>query len=151
MICRLQPIQAWGAGREGGGQHHHHHGQAGDQGARRNKVRICDLSDHGGSRDGGDGEVRGLFVYFRSFRQQFLQKIVYLSGILTCIIGVEGEYADHLTTTTVHGCINYNILWPSGVWSHKENFWRKITGTLIGWSKFSNQSERHSLITGFMG
>ena len=46
------------------------------------------------------GQPRPLLVYFRSFQQQFYRKIVDLSGIRTRIVGVEGEHADHLTTTT---------------------------------------------------
>ena len=46
------------------------------------------------------GQPRPLFVYFRSFQQQFYRKIVDHSGIRTRIVGVEGEHADHLTTTT---------------------------------------------------
>ena len=46
------------------------------------------------------GQPRPLFVYFRSFQEQFYRKIVDLSGIWTRIVGVEGEHADHLTTTT---------------------------------------------------
>ena len=48
------------------------------------------------------GQPRPLFVYFRAFQQQFYRKIVDLSGIRTRIVGVEGEHADHLTTTTAH-------------------------------------------------
>ena len=39
-------------------------------------------------------------VYFRSFQTQYCRKIVGFSGIRTWIVGVEGEYANHLTTTT---------------------------------------------------
>ena len=46
------------------------------------------------------GQPRPLFVYFRSFQKQFYRKIVDLSGIRTRIVRVEGEHADHLTTTT---------------------------------------------------
>ena len=42
----------------------------------------------------------GLFIYFRYFRQQF--SIVEFIMISTWIVGVEGEHADHLTTTTAH-------------------------------------------------
>ena len=41
-----------------------------------------------------------LFVYFGSFQAQILQKTVSISGIRTRIAGVEGEHADHLTTST---------------------------------------------------
>ena len=41
------------------------------------------------------------FCYFRSFQTQILQKkIVGISGIRTRIVRVEGEHADHLSTTT---------------------------------------------------
>ena len=46
------------------------------------------------------GQPLSLFVYFCSFQQQFLQKITDYSGNQTQIIGVEGEQADHCTTTT---------------------------------------------------
>ena len=47
------------------------------------------------------GAIFGLFVYFRSFQTQILQKkTVGFSGIRTQIVGVESEHADHLTTTT---------------------------------------------------
>ena len=49
------------------------------------------------------GQPRNLFVYFRSFQTQILQKkTVSFSGIQTRIVRVEGEHADHLTTTTAH-------------------------------------------------
>ena len=41
------------------------------------------------------GQPRPLFVYFRSFQQQFYRKIVDFSGNRTRIVGVEGEHADH--------------------------------------------------------
>ena len=41
------------------------------------------------------------FFNFRSFQTQILQKqTVCCSGIRTRIVGLEGEHADHLTTTT---------------------------------------------------
>ena len=40
------------------------------------------------------GQPRRLFVYFRSFQQQFYSKIVDLSGKRTRIVGVEGEHTD---------------------------------------------------------
>ena len=47
------------------------------------------------------GQLRPLFVYFRSFQtQMFTEKMVGFSGIRTRIVGVEGEHAYHLTTTT---------------------------------------------------
>ena len=47
------------------------------------------------------GLPRPLFVYFCSFQTQILEKkTVDVSGIRTWIVGVEGEQADHLTTTT---------------------------------------------------
>ena len=44
------------------------------------------------------GQPWPLFVYFRSFTE----KTVGVSRTLTLNVGVEGEYADHLTTTTAH-------------------------------------------------
>ena len=47
------------------------------------------------------GQPRPVFVYFRSFQTKILQKkALGFSGIRTRIVGVEGEHADHLTTTT---------------------------------------------------
>ena len=43
---------------------------------------------------------RPLFVYFRSFQTNILQKIRSLGRIRTRIIEVEGDHPDHLTTTT---------------------------------------------------
>ena len=39
------------------------------------------------------------FAYFRSFQIHVYISIVDVSGIRTQIVGVEGEHADHLTTT----------------------------------------------------
>ena len=39
-----------------------------------------------------------LFLFFSS--TNFTEKTVCFSGIQTQIVGVEGEHADHLTTTT---------------------------------------------------
>ena len=39
------------------------------------------------------------FPYFRSFQIHVYISIVDVSGIRTQIVGVEGEHADHLTTT----------------------------------------------------
>ena len=44
-----------------------------------------------------------ILVNFSSFQKQILQKTVGFSGIQTQIVGVEGEHADHLTTTTAPG------------------------------------------------
>ena len=46
------------------------------------------------------GHPRPLFVYFRSFQTIYRIKTVDFSGIRTRIVGVEGEHADHLNTTT---------------------------------------------------
>ena len=40
-----------------------------------------------------------LFEYYHSFQIQFYRKIEDFSEIRTRIVGVEGERADHLTTT----------------------------------------------------
>ena len=46
------------------------------------------------------GRTRPLFVYFRSFQTQLLQKKKLAFGrIRTRIVVVEGKQADHLTTT----------------------------------------------------
>ena len=51
------------------------------------------------------GQLRPLFVYFRFIQTQILQKkTVGVSKIRTRIVGVEGEHADHLTTTTAPIC-----------------------------------------------
>ena len=46
------------------------------------------------------GQSRPLFVDFRFFYKQFLQKNVGFRGVQTWIVLVEGEHADHFTTTT---------------------------------------------------
>ena len=43
---------------------------------------------------------RHLFVYICSFQQKNYGQIVDFSGIPSWIVGIEGEHADHLTTTT---------------------------------------------------
>ena len=52
-------------------------------------------------------QSRPLFVNFCSFQHQFHIKIVDYRGIQTRIVGVEGEFADHLTTNTAQ--INLNV------------------------------------------
>ena len=47
-----------------------------------------------------NGPTPASFVYFRSFQIQFYRTTVDFSGIQTQIFRVEGEHADHLTTTT---------------------------------------------------
>ena len=37
------------------------------------------------------------------FKHKFNRKIVGFMGIWTFIVGLEGEHADHMTTTTAHG------------------------------------------------
>ena len=46
------------------------------------------------------GQPRPFFCLFSLFQKQILQKAVCFSGIRTRIVGIEGEHADHLTTTT---------------------------------------------------
>ena len=41
---------------------------------------------------------RLLLVYFHSFQVIFIEKILDFSAIRTRVVGIEGEYADHLTT-----------------------------------------------------
>ena len=48
------------------------------------------------------GHLRPLFVYVSSFQAFYTIKIFNLSVIRTQIVGVEAEYADHLTTTMAH-------------------------------------------------
>ena len=56
-------------------------------------------------------QPRPLFVYFRSFQTQILQeKTVSVSRIRTWIVGVDGEHADHLTTTTAILLTTYSVL-----------------------------------------
>ena len=43
-------------------------------------------------------QPRSLLFIFVLFKQKFYSKK--FSGITTLIVGVEGEYADHLTSTT---------------------------------------------------
>ena len=46
------------------------------------------------------GQPRPLFVYFKYFKTQILQKKTEgFSRIRTRIVRVEGDHADHLTTT----------------------------------------------------
>ena len=40
------------------------------------------------------------FIYFRSFQTQILMKKLNTNGIRTRVVGMEGEHADHLITTT---------------------------------------------------
>ena len=49
----------------------------------------------------------GLFVYFCSYQQQFYCKILDYSENRTRIVGVEGKYANHLTTTTTPQAVNF--------------------------------------------
>ena len=46
------------------------------------------------------GQPGFLFVYFRSFQQQFYVEIVDFIGIWTRIVIIEGKLVDHWTTTT---------------------------------------------------
>ena len=56
-------------------------------------------------------QPRPRFVYFRSFQTQILQeKTVSVSRIRTWIVGVDGEHADHLTTTTAILLTTYSVL-----------------------------------------
>ena len=52
-----------------------------------------------------NGPTPASFCLFSFFSITILQKIVDLSGIWTRIVGVEGEHADHLTTTTDRGLV----------------------------------------------
>ena len=58
------------------------------------------------------GQPRPLFVYFRSFQTQILQKkTVGVSGIRTRIVWVAGKHADHLTTTPAHFSVKKIFPW----------------------------------------
>ena len=47
--------------------------------------------------------IPGLFfVYVHSFQTKYSRKTAGFSWIRTQIVGIEGEHADHLTTTTAH-------------------------------------------------
>ena len=46
------------------------------------------------------GQSRPFLFIFVLFKHKFYRKTVDVSGIRTLIIGVEGEHADHLITTT---------------------------------------------------
>ena len=78
--------------------------------------------------------IHGLFlIIFCSFQTIDRIKTVDFSGIRTRIVGVEGEHADHLTTTAL----------PRTVWLHFKNriFYKNlildslITFHMIGFSK----------------
>ena len=59
------------------------------------------------------GHARPILVYLCSFQTQILQKnTVGFGGIQIRIIGVEGEHADHLTTTKarMHFCYPFHSL-----------------------------------------
>ena len=55
-------------------------------------------------------------VYFLSFQSQILQKTVGISEIRTQIVRVEGEHADHLTTTTAQSKNTYMLRLQSVTW-----------------------------------
>ena len=50
-----------------------------------------------------------LFI-FVLFKHNYSEKIVGFSGIQTRIVGVEGEHADHLTTTTAQKGFNVKLI-----------------------------------------
>ena len=52
------------------------------------------------------GQLRPLFVYFRSFHRKFFRKSVGFSGIRTLIIRVEGDYLN--TTTALKATFSGN-------------------------------------------
>ena len=45
------------------------------------------------------GQTKYLYVYFRSFKQQFCRKMANFSGIRTQIRQLEGKHTDHLIPT----------------------------------------------------
>ena len=62
----------------------------------------------------------GLFLFiFVLFKHNIIEKTLGFSGIRTRIVGVEGEHADHLTTTTAQCLISFMI-------DHFETFERQL-------------------------
>ena len=49
-----------------------------------------------------NGPTPASFCFFYLFKHKFYRKTIGFSGILLRFDGVEGEHADHLTTTTAH-------------------------------------------------
>ena len=59
------------------------------------------------------GQPRPLFCLFSFFSNtRFTERTVGVSRIQTRIVGVEGEYADHMTTTTTI-IIAFNVHIPT--------------------------------------
>ena len=56
-------------------------------------------------------QSRPLLVYFHSFKHKCYRKTVGFSRIQTQIVGVEGEHADHLTTTTAQQFELFLFFW----------------------------------------
>ena len=56
------------------------------------------------------GQPRPLFVYFCSFQTHIYRKTVDVSKIRSQIVVVEGEHADHLTTTTALYFVHFRIV-----------------------------------------
>ena len=77
------------------------------------------------------GQPRPLLFICVLFKQKFNRKTVGVSGIRTWIIGVEGEKADHLTTTTAKSMIiaNRNLMigWQGNIY-HEQNV---VSGAVI--------------------
>ena len=64
------------------------------------------------------GPTPALFGYFGSYSNtNFTEKSVDFSGISTRIVGIEGEHADHLTTTPAQ----------KDCFGEKSNAWKGIT------------------------
>ena len=72
------------------------------------------------------GHARPILVYLCSFQTQILQKnTVGFGGIQIRIIGVEGEHADHLTTTKarMHFCYPFHSLRTVYLFLYQSLFW----------------------------
>ena len=93
-----------------------------------------------------NGPTPASFCVFSFFSITILQKILDLSGIRKRIVGVEGEHADHMTTTTARRSFycSFNIYL-------KMNFkfrWKLIICGKDSWVRLSDLPNRNSLIGG---
>ena len=93
-----------------------------------------------------NGPTPASFCVFSFFSITILQKILDLSGIRKQIVGVEGEHADHMTTTTARRSFycSFNIYL-------KMNFkfrWKLIICGKDSWVRLSDLPNRNSLIGG---
>ena len=56
------------------------------------------------------GQTLHLFCFSFISNTNFTEKAAGVSGIRTWIVGLEGELADHLTTTTTALCLYYLLV-----------------------------------------